>query len=174
MMKRGFLLIMTLLMAVACERQEYKTFYTKYRVFFSCETSVSPYNQLTTQGRFLSIRKTEGKLFIKDSDGKKYEEELTAIQNGSFLMGQGGLIIGRPFFDNDEQSIWAYDLACPYCDDSKIRLNFDFQGIATCPACESTWNLNSSGIPITVKSERGSRLHRYPTSFNNGVLTVSN
>jgi hypothetical protein len=173
-MKRGILLVLSLLLAAGCERTGYSTYSTRYKVFFSCETGVSPYNQLNTPGRFLSIRKTEGKLIITDSDGKKYDQTLSAVENGSFLMGQAGLILGTPYFDNDDMSIWAYDLACPYCDNPYCRLKFDYQGIATCPNCESTWNLNSSGIPVESTGDQNRRLYRYPTSFNNGILTVSN
>ena len=106
-----------------------------------------------------------------DSDGKKYEMELTAVQNSSFIMGLAGLIIGTPTFNNDDMSVWAYDLGCPECNSPSTRLKFDLQGTATCPKCESSWNLNSSGYPVSGKARP---LYRYPVSLNNGVLTVSN
>ena len=137
-MKRGFVLLTLMLLATACERNSYSTFSTKYRVFFSCETSYSPYNQLTTPGRFLAVKKTEGKLIITDSNGDKYEETLSAIKNSSFIMGLGGLIIGTPTFNNDDMSIWAYDLGCPECEAPNTRLKFDLQGSATCSKCGGT------------------------------------
>lgn len=173
-MKRNILLILSLLLAGACERNNYSTFSNKYKVFFSCETAASPYNQLTTPGRFLSVRKGEGKLLITDSDGNKYEEPLSAAQNGSFLFGLAGLIIGTPTFNNDNMSIWAYDLGCPECDSPGTRLKFDLQGAATCSKCEGSWNLNANGTPVNTDGKQNRPLYRYPTSFNNGILTVSN
>ena len=173
-MKRGLALLSLLLLATACEKNSYSTFSTKYRVYFSCETSVSPYNQLTTPGRFLSVRKNEGKLSMTDSDGNKYEEALSEIKNGTFILGLGGLIIGTPTFNNDNMSIWAYDLGCPECDAPTTRLKFNLEGIASCSKCQGSWNLNADGTPVNTDGEQHRPLYRYPTSFNNGILTVSN
>ena len=107
-MKRRFLLVLSLLLATACERNSYSTFSYRNKVFYSCELTKSPYNQLTTPGRFLSVRKGDGEIVITDSDGNRYEEPLTAIQNSTFIFGLGGLIIGTPTFNNDDMSIWAY------------------------------------------------------------------
>jgi hypothetical protein len=174
-MKRGLILFSLLLLATsACDRNSYSRFSTRYRVFFSCETALSPYNQLTTPGRFLSVRKSEGKLTLTDSDGHKYEETLSAVKNASFIMGLSGLIIGTPTFNNDNMSIWAYDLGCPECESPNTRLKFDLQGSASCSKCGGSWNLNADGIPINSDGKQNRPLYRYPTSFNNGVLTVSN
>ena len=170
-MKRSVLLFLSLLLASACERNSYETFTSKYKAFFSCDVSLSPYNQLTTPGRFLSVRKGDGKLIITDSDGNKYDEPLTAIQNGSFIFGLAGFIIGTPTFNNDNMSIWAYDLGCPECNSPATRLNFDLQGNASCSKCGGTWSLNTSGFPTDDKSRP---LYRYPTSFSNGIFTLSN
>lgn len=171
-MKRPVLLLLSLLFAVSCDKGDnYRTFSNKYRVFFSCETAISPYNQLTTPGRFLSVRKIEGKLYIVDSDGKDFDQELSVIQNSAFVMGLAGLIIGTPTFNNDDMSIWAYDLGCPECDTHTARLKFNLEGTASCSKCEGKWNLNSSGYPV---SDKARPLYRYPVSFNNGIVTVSN
>lgn len=177
-MKRRIILLSLLLLASACERNTYySTYSNKNKVFFSCETSQSPYNQLTTPGRFLSIRKGDGKLIITDSDGNKFEEPLTAIQSGSFIFGLAGLIVGTPMLNNDDMSIWAFDLGCPVCDSPTTRLKFVQQGAdftASCPVCEGIWNLNASGISINTGDKQYRPLYRYPTSFNNGILTISN
>lgn len=173
-MKRGIVLFSLLLLATACQKNSYNTFSTKYKVFFSCETAFSPYNQLTTPGRFLSVRKSDGKLTITDSNGDKYEETLPAIKNSSFIMGLAGLIIGTPTFNNDDISIWAYDLGCPECDAPHTRLKFNLEGTASCAKCGGSWNLNANGTPINTDGQEHRPLYRYPTSFNNGILTVSN
>lgn len=169
-MKRGFVLLSLLLLATACEKNNYSTYSTKHKVFFSCDIMLSPFNQ-TTPGRFLSVRKKDGKLHMVDSDGNKYDQELTAIQDGSFILGLAGLIIGTPILDNYDQSVWAYDLGCPECNSPATRLKFDLQGTASCSKCEGTWDLNNHGFATDGKSRP---LYRYPTSMNNGILTVSN
>lgn len=173
-MKRGVLLILLLLMTIACHRNNYRIYSNKYKVFYSCETAASPYNQLTTPGRFLSVRKGDGKLVIADSDGNKYDEPLSEVQNSSFILGLAGLIIGTPTFNNENMSIWAYDLGCPECDAPDIRLKFDINGTASCSKCGGLWNLNASGTPVNTDGKQNRPLYRYPTSFNNGILTVSN
>ena len=97
--------------------------------------------------------------------------ELSAIQNSSFLMGLAGLIIGTPTFNNDDMSVWAYDLGCPECNNPSIRLKFNLEGTASCSECEKSWSLNSSGFAVSGKARP---LYRYPVTLNNGVLTVSN
>lgn len=173
-MKRGIILLSFLLLASACDKNSYSTFSHKYRVFYSCEIFASPFNQLTTPGRFLSVRKTEGKLSMTDSDGNKYDQALSAVQNSTFIMGLAGLIIGTPTFNNDDMSIWAYDLGCPECDIANVRLKFDLQGTASCSKCGGSWSLNTNGTPINTDGKQYRPLYRYPTSLNNGVLTVSN
>ena len=168
-----------MLAAVSCSKTEsYSTYSTRNRVFFCYEIFQSPFNQVTTPARFLSVRKSEGKLHMVDSDGRKYDMELSAIQNSSFLMGLAGLIIGTPTFNNDDMSVWAYDLGCPECDEPDKSLTFDIKntqpGIATCSSCQGQWNLNSSGIPVNTDGKKRRPLYRYPASLNNGILTVSN
>ena len=173
-MKRGVIILSLLLIATSCERNSYSKFSSRHKVFFSCETSASPYNQLTTPGRFLSVRKSEGKLIIADSDGNKYDEPLTEVKNKSFIMGLSGLIIGTPTFNNDDISIWAYDLGCPECESPGIRLKFNLEGKASCSNCGGEWNLNADGSCINTDGTKHRPLFRYPTTYNNGILTVQN
>ena len=174
-MKRPVLILLSLLLSLSCD--SYKKYSDKYRAFFSCDISQSPFNQLTTPGRFLSVRKSDGKLTIVDIDGKKYDEPLSAVQNGSFILSLSGLIIGTPLFNDEVSSVWAYDLGCPECDNPSTRLKFDqeeAQFIVTCTKCKGKWLPNSSGTPINIEEREYRPLYRYPTTLNNGILTVSN
>lgn len=173
-MKRGVILLSLLLLATSCERSSYTKYSTRHKVFFSCETSMSPYNQITTPGRFLSVRKSEGKLVMYDSDGKKYDETLSEVKNTSFIMGLAGLIIGTPTFNNDDMSIWAYDLGCPECESPSVRLKFSLEGKASCSKCGGEWNLNADGSCINTDGSQHRPLFRYPTTYNNGIFTVQN
>ena len=173
-MKRGLIPFSLLLFAASCDKNSYSVYSTKYKVYFTCETNVSPYNQIFTPGRFLSVRKSDGMLVIKDSDGETRKEPLTETKNRTYVMGLAGLIIGTPTFNNDFSHIYAYDLGCPECDAPTVRLKFDLQGTASCSKCGGSWNLNSDGSPINTDGKQMRPLYRYPTSYVNGILTVQN
>ncbi|MBO4561014.1 MAG: hypothetical protein J5705_03470 [Bacteroidaceae bacterium] len=171
-MKRGIILLSLLLLSAGCQKNSYPTFSKKYRVWYSCSILDAPFNQITTPGRFLAVSKKAGKLRTVDSDGNKTETELSAIQNNSYIMGLAGLIIGTPTFNNDDMSVWAFDLGCPVCDNEQAILSFDTQGIARCSKCGGSWNLNASGFPLTDSSQRP--LYRYPVMKSDNSITVSN
>ena len=173
-MKRTIVLLFWLILTVCCQTKSYKTFTTKYRVFFGCNVSEAPFNQITTPGRFVSVQIKNGIMNCVDSDGHKNSTLLTVNQDRSFIMGLGGLIVGTPTFNNDDVSIWAYDLGCPECDRSDRRITFDLMGIATCSSCHGQWNMNSSGISVNTDGVERRPLYRYPTTFSDGYLTVSN
>ena len=181
--------------AMAIVRLEYGTTYY-YRAFFNlggitkygatksfvytqqlstasyiCDITIPPFNQITTPGRFVSVRNHNSQLFIIDSDGNQYTQVLTSVQQVVFKFGLAGFIIGTPTFNNDDLSVWAYDLACPECDQIS-RLSFDNNGIATCSECEKTWDLNNSGIATSLNTKK--RLTRYRALFDNGIITVCN
>lgn len=169
-MKRAFILLFLFLMATACQKNSYKTYSNKYSVLFSCNLQDAPFNQISSQGRFISVRKTGNTLKTVDSDGNTNTIELAANQN--YLLGLAGLILGTPTFNNDDMSIWAYDLGCPVCENSMTRLTFDVKGEATCSKCGGAWNLNASGFPL---NQEGSRpLFRYPVLRSGNTITVSN
>lgn len=170
-MKRGLFLISLLLLAASCQKDSYNRFCTKYKVYFSCETDISPYNQVLTPGRFLSVKKNNGLLILTDCDGETRKEPMSDNNNRMFMLGLGGLIIGTPVFDND---IRAYDLACPECDESKTTLKVSFKGSATCSKCGGQWDLNTDGTCINTDGKERRPLYRYPTSYINGVFKVSN
>lgn len=173
-MKRGFCLLLLLLLVTGCHKNSYKTYSTKYRVWYSCNIMDAPFNQVTTPGRFISIRRAGNTLKTVDSDGHTTDIELSAVQSGSYIMGLAGLIVGTPTFNNDDLSVWAYDLGCPECDQSQTRLSFDVNGTARCSKCNGIWNLNSSGIPVNSDGKENRPLYRYPVTLNNGIITVQN
>lgn len=138
---------------------------------YTCDISIPPFNQITTPGRFVSVRKLDSQLFIIDSDGYQYTQDLTSVQQEGFKFGLAGFIIGTPTFNNDDMSVWAYDLACPECTQIS-RLSFDNNGIATCSECENTWDLNNSGIGTSLNTKKS--LTRYRALFDNGIINVCN
>lgn len=169
-MKRGILLLLTLLATAGCEKNSYSTFSNKYRVVFSYSTQDEPFNQITSRGRFVSVRQVGSTIKTVDSDGNRKDLELTEIQSRSFIMGLAGLIIGTPTLNNDDLAVWAYDLGCPECDNGS-RLTFNTTGKATCAKCDGIWDLNRSGF-----ADNGNLrpLYRYHTYFNFSSITVQN
>lgn len=171
-MKRTIILLSLLLSVTACQKDSYSTFSKKYRVWYNCSTMDAPFNQIIIPGHFISVRKIGNKLKVTDSNGKEIENELSSVQSNSYQMGLAGLIIGTPALNNDDMSVWAFDLGCPVCDSEAIRLSFDIKGTATCSKCGGSWSLNASGFPIDEKASRP--LLRYPVLKSENSVTVSN
>lgn len=170
-MKRGILLISLLLLAASCQKNSYDRYCSKYKVYFRCETNVSPYNQLLTPGRFLSVKKNNGLLILTDCEGETRKEPLSDTNNRMYILGLGGLIIGTPMFESD---IRAYDLACPECDQKKALLKVSLSGTASCSECGGEWNLNTDGTCINTDGKERRPLYRYRTSFVNGIFKAAN
>lgn len=172
-MRRTVFLFLVFLAVTSCEKNSYTTFSTKYRVFFSCNIMDSPFNQTIEPGRFVSVRKTSDGLKTTDSDGHTTTVAMSEVQNGAFILGLAGIIIGTPLFNNYDFSVWAYDLGCPECDQSNKRLTFDVNGTASCSTCGGKWDLNNNGFAVSGKYRP---LYRYPVMFNMGTntLTVKN
>lgn len=170
-MKRVVFLALALLVTLGCEKNSYRKG-SPYPAAFSCDTGISPYNLLKTPGIYLSVRlnRTTGKLHITDSNGGKYDEPLTDIQSRQFTLGLAGLILGIPSLSENGQ-ICAFDLGCPECDESSVRLKIDQSGNATCPKCERVWGLNNNGIAISGKARP---LYSYSVTYSNGILTIVN
>lgn len=171
-MKRLFLILATLLSLAGCEQNSYSKFSNKYKVFFLCNTMEAPFNQLNTPGWFLTVRLLpDGRLSITDCEGHKTERELSQKETNVYILGLGGLIVGKPTFNNDNMEVWAYDLGCPECDNERYRLSIDRNGNAKCAKCGGTWNLNSSGFPTDGDSRP---LYRYPVKTGISSITVQN
>ena len=81
----------------------------------------------------------------------------------------GFFSLGCPYFD--EGTAYAYDLGCPQCDRSSVRLNVSTDGIASCAVCKSEYNLNNDGISETGSSRP---LYRYQTTRNGTYLMAHN
>ena len=168
MVRRCFLLLAILFFG-ACT-QTYNVFSDKYFVSFSCDVSMAPFNGLHTLGYFLSVRPktTKDGYKIKTPDGTEREYPYTEVQSRVFSFGLAGLIIGQPYF---EESVYAFDLACPQCDKSSTRLVVDIDGMASCSTCQSVYNLNNGGMPQSGSSRP---LYRYRTTRNGNTLVVHN
>lgn len=180
-MKRQKTFIRTAVMAIAvaavafsvqsCESNSYKVFSNKYRVQFSADLSLPPFNQAAdTPGRFITVRRFAGKLTVTDPDGNSTDVELTRQQDMVFQMGLAGLILGKPALDNDRMEMFAYDLGCPECDVELYRLSVSIDGFATCEHCHNKWTL-TDGFCVTGESRP---LYRYRTYVSGQQLTVSN
>lgn len=125
-------------------------------------------------GVFVTVRISVNNVLATSSDGEEYKFPLTELDSRTFRMGLGGLIIGTPSLNNDDISIWAYDLACPICDQAKYRLKIDYSGIASCSNCETKFDLNNSGFVISSSAKGTRPLYRYPVFVNGNIVSVAN
>lgn len=167
------LAVLTAAVAASCSNS-YELFCTKYRANFRCDPTVPPFNVTTSLGSFVSVRCPAEELIVTDSEGHVTRWPVTEIEKRNFAMGLSGFIIGTPTLDNDRCAVYAYDLACPICDKASVRLKFNSLGVATCPDCGSTFNLNNNGIVISSESEHQRPLYRYPVSQTLQSLIVTN
>ncbi len=160
-----------------CNKENrYSTFSRKYRAYFSCDQAVAPFSQISSPGRFVSVRinRGTGALVMYDLDGNSYSRALSQTEANSFCMGLSGFIIGTPTLGNDPQQIWAFDLGCPICDRESARLSLTWDGHAECAACKSTFDLNNSGMVLSSQSQSPRPLYRYPVNTYGTTVTIAN
>ena len=153
-MKRAFIVLFILSAAIltGCEDESP---YSGYRVNFSFDSTIHPYNQARSHGQFICIRKgaNVGQYRLTDALGNETTVSIPQIQlqQSPFYYGLGGLIIGTPM--SMDGNLWAFDWACPNCDLASKRLKIDRElGHAICTECGVKFDLNSGGIAIEGKS----------------------
>ena len=169
-MKTKVFISLLLLIGAACSRS-YEVYSNKYPVTFSCDISKSPFNKVQTSGYFLSVRATPAKdgYKVREPDGREQTIPYTEVHSRVFNFGLAGLIIGKPYFGDEEY--YAYDLGCPKCDVPSARLTVSEEGTATCSKCSTIYDLNNGGI---AKAGDSRPLYRYRTSLNGHMLMVHN
>ena len=153
-MKRAFstLFILSALLLSACSDESP---YSGYRVNFSFDSTIHPYNQARSHGLFICVRTGNniGQYRLTDANGQTTTVNIPQIQiqQNIFHFGLGGLIIGTP--TACDNTIWAYEWACPKCDLARYRLDIDYTlGHASCKKCGTKFDLNSGGIAIDGNS----------------------
>lgn len=161
---------LTLLVAVtSCEIEPITS---GYAVYFKCDMTNPPFNQIASSGQFITVRrnKTNGSYEVTDAKGDVTyhylsKSELLVTNNRGYDYGLGGLIIGTPSMCDGK--IWAYDLACPNCDNPRYRLELarDATGHATCPNCGVVFGLNIGGLPVDGKGN-GKKRELWPYKCN--------
>ena len=174
-MKRQIFALILILTVSGCSKiGNYQVYSNKYPVNYSCNTTISPFNQINSLGRFVSVRIKGMELEVTDSDGNTSNHQMSETDMRSFVLGLGGLIIGTPSLNNDNLSVYAYDLACPICDKAKHRLTFNYLGIAKCNNCKSSGDLNNNGLKQIPTAKETRQLYRYPVSIYNNYITIRN
>lgn len=167
-MRRAIAILFTIIAAVSCDTESP---YSGYSVFFTCDASFHPFNQASSFGQFITVRRKSSTSYeVTDAQGIKHTRNLTEAEaRQKFFYGLGGLIIGTPSMEDG--NIWAYDLACPNCEMARYRLLLDDVGRASCNNCGSIYDLNCSGIHIEGKSRI---LWRYRVHRAGTFITVQN
>lgn len=164
-------------LTAGCSKENaHTTFSRKYRVYFTCDLNQPPFNQVTSPGRFVSIRINMGTGFLdmKDLDGNTFNRPVSQSESKIFHMGLSGIILGTPTLGNDAQQIWAYDLGCPICDRESSRLSLTWDGHAHCPTCKSQFDLNNGGTVLSSTATKVRPLYRYPVNPYGTSVTVAN
>lgn len=171
MKKATFILFVLFLFSLtSCDEEKINS---NYAVYYHCDCSYSPYNQIRSYGAFMTVRrKTANTYTLTDTNGK--EQTITLSESEArigFFYGLGGLIIGTPSLGDG--NVWAFDLACPVCDMSKYRLTltYDGTGRASCEHCGNVYDLNSGGILIQGE---GRSLWRYNVNMSGNQLYIQN
>ena len=151
MKKTIALLTLILLTTTSCDTESPTS---GYQVYFKCDMAFHPFNQITSYGQFITIKRKSSKSYeVTDANGHTTIHNLTDPELSSpYFYGLGGLIIGTPSMADG--NIWIYDWACPACETARYSLDIahDGTGFATCPKCANVYDLNSGGIPIKGKS----------------------
>ncbi|MBQ5663776.1 MAG: hypothetical protein IIV19_05025 [Bacteroidaceae bacterium] len=163
-------LLFTLILLFATNSCDIESSASGYSVYFTCDYGFHPFNQITSFGQFITVKRKNNKSYeVTDANGYKTTTNLTEIElRTPYYYGLGGLIIGTPSMCDG--NIWVYDWACPACETARYRLEIthDATGLATCTNCGNIYDLNSGGIPVKGKSRP---LWKY-NYFTNGTTIV--
>lgn len=174
MRKSLFIVLLAAAAALCSCENSYPVFSTRYHVNFRCDASQPPFNAVMSGGVFLSVRCPGTELIVTDADGHVSRWPMSESDRRSSAFGLGGIIIGTPFIPDENGPVYAYDLACPICEKASVRLSFGSDGIARCPSCGTSFDLNNNGFVISTESGSNNPLYRYPVTQGLQYLTVSN
>lgn len=169
-MKRAFFILLAI-SAFALSGCDDESPYSGYRVNFSFNPNMHPYNQALSPGQYICVRKGSsiGQYRLTDALGNTQTVNIPEfqLQSSPFYYGLGGLIIGTPMAADN--TLWAFDWACPNCEQARFRLNIDrVLGHASCSNCGVKFDLNSGGIAIDGKSRPMWHYRIYP--YNDGMV----
>ena len=169
-MKKFLYTLLTLAIILACDSESP---YSGYSVYFKCDTAYHPFNQITSFGQFITVRRKTNKSYeVTDANGYKTTTNLSELEmRNPYFYGLGGLIIGTP--SGSDGIVGVYDWAGPTCEAARHRLDVsrDGTGLATCPNCGNVYDLNNEGIPVKGK---GRSLWRYRYMMYGTELVIRN
>lgn len=90
-------------------------------------------------------------------------------------LGYGGILVYTPLFDYFGKYV-AFDMACPYEVDRKVRVHHDGSGNAVCEKCGSSFLIND-GTGIRVSGPAVENLKRYRATLRttnaSRILTIT-
>lgn len=184
-------LIYSWLLGVAClmgcskEEAEYSTWPCRfaYDNMVHQDEALSLAMDANSRGTFCTISETVRKgvkyLCFHTSNGKSTEQQETAEeQQANFILGiNNGIIVGFQTLNTDGPSggFVGYDIQCPNCarrennlKNPNYRVSIDNNGIATCPKCHKTYDLNNGGL-IRNGEEGDTGLEKY-VATTTGIL----
>lgn len=167
------LMCLLLLQTWSCD-DSYSVFSNRYHVFYRCDASQPPFNAACSMGVFISVRQSGQNLVVTDMDGHESRYPMSEVDARSFHFGLAGIVIGTPALDNPDCAVYAFDLGCPVCDRSSKRIVLNSAGVAECPDCHTTFDLNNNGFVLASERSDARPLYRYPVSRSGSQIVVSN
>lgn len=179
---RALLAVFTLLLCVACEGgldDGRKFCNLPARFTYTPVSAVSQlYSSCNSLGQWCSIIASGQQYIFANPQGSTPVNRSAVNNYTGFYMGLSGFLVGLPSIPEpgaDLSVVTCYDLACSNCyEEAHVtkRLNLQNAGMATCPKCQRTYNLNNQGI--VAKGSPGKSLYRYRVSYLGNTLAISN
>lgn len=140
---------------------------------------------LENPGIFCLVSYDSRYYYFKGSTGLTSQQNRTAADNYGPPMSVAGFIVGMPSVPDLNSGLLApkaYDLACPTCyelDAIQRSLEFDKRipagNVVVCSRCESTYDLNNGGMPISGPNGYKKLFHyRLYYTPSTGTLVIQN
>ncbi len=101
-------------------------------LFSSCDKSLD--SEIPSLPVYLSVRIDHNNLTTAGS-----YKSFTTRPDASSYIGFGGVLIIRGY-EAENNSVYAYDLACPYEKNNTIRVTINSDNVAECKKCGSLFN----------------------------------
>lgn len=165
-----------LLSGCSSAEQEYTTWPCRFAYDNSIHLDATLSTSLNAGSRGVFCLITEqaqkGKKYLRfqDNNGSSSEQpESEEEKMAKFILGlNNGIIVGFQTLITEPNGGFAgYDVQCPNCvrnENNSInpnyRVSMDSKGIATCPKCKKTYDLNNGGL-VTNGAEGDTGLQKY-------------
>lgn len=171
------------LMCLSCGDELVSNLYCNLPARFSY-SPVSAVSQLYTScnsmGQWCTVTiSNSGNQFVFSNLEGSTSVNRTQVNNYTgFYLGLSGFLLGLPNIPElgrDYPVVTCYDRACRNCYEEAYvtkPLSLQSAGLAVCPKCNRTYDLNNQGI--VSKGDAGKSLYRYRITYANNTVVINN